>query len=356
MKTFGHKAILVCVVVLCGIMGTSGCIQEPLLPDRKTETPFSSYEPEDWNIIIHEQASSVLMTKLQLELFELGKQKGLGFYRQLPCNQNVINEELGLEYSENPAQPKIYNPVSHKIWQAPLQDEKICNLYAQTKAMEDERDPFWMKRSKSDCEKYLQLWKQIYERRSEVLALASEEYLTPAQKRKNSELQIMFLTSDFPVCEVDVFTILELSDEQVEKLEMFRKKMEPEVEAYLEESSRLWLLHHQLEHQDIRKANVKTLEEFCAITGLKQYQLRHNQIDYRTLRQKGREINYKMRQGISEILSDFQRKKMDALIANPPDYIQKCIREINVFYSTEATDGINALYTLEVIKEGSSTN
>lgn len=342
---FGYKMMIANVLLFVSLgilMGMSGCTQEAPLPERKTGTPFPDYEPEDWNVILHEMESKVLTEKLRLELFELGRQKGLGFYRQLPCNQQAIDEELGLECNENPVHPEIHNPVAQKIWQAQFHDEKILDLYTQTTAMEDARDPFWMKRSAPDCEKYLQLWRQIYERRSEVLALAAEKYLTSEQKKRSGEIQMMFLASDYPVFEVEPFQSLGLSGEQMEKLKTFRKEMEPEVEAYLEESSRLLLLQYQLEFRDIKKANVKTQEEYCAMTDLKHYQARHNQIDYRALREKGREINRKMRQGVSEVLTDAQRQAMDALIANPPDSIKKCIREIDVFYSTEATERTNA--------------
>ena len=350
---FRYNAIIVCVLsaVLFGIlMGISGCTQEAPLPERKTGTPFPDYEPEDWNVILHELESKVLTEKLRLEL-SAPRQKWLGFYRLLPCNQDAIEEELGLACNDNPVHPEIHNPVAHIIHEAPLHDEKILDLYAQSEAMEDARDPFWMNRSASDCEKYLQLWKQIYERRSVVLALAAEEYLTPAQKKRSGEIQMMFLTSDYPVFEAEAFQSLGLSGEQMEKLNTFRKKMEPEVKAYLDELSRLTLLSYQLEFRDMKKANVKSQEEFCAIAGLKHYQARNNQIDYRALREMGREINRKMRQGVSEILTDAQRQTMDALITNPPDYVQKCIREIEVFYSTEATDGTDALYTSEIKRD-----
>lgn len=343
MKFQYKNALIFAVLIVMGVfMVISGC--KPKLPERKSGTPFPIYEDEDWNTVMYEYESPVLMEKLGLEYWGLADQRGIGFYRQLPCDRQAIDEALGLNITDRPTDPEIHNPVSYEIWHAPLQDKTILDLYAQTVAMEDDHDPFWMNRNASDCEKYLQLWKKIYERRAEVMAAAAEEYLTPAQKKKSGEIQIMFLASDYPVYEVEAFQSLGLSAEQMDKLKVFRQSIEPEVEAYLKEKIRLILLEEQMPFRDSKQAKVKTQKEFEALVGLKNYRVNHNQIDYRDLREKARAINLKMKQGVSEVLTESQRQRMEELIANPPEEIQKSIQEVHAYYSTKATDGENVLF------------
>lgn len=315
MKQF-KRCFLTVVLLVSLCTGFAAGQQEGPFPNRR--------DMGRWRITMQEMGSPVLIEKMRLDYLEIVRQKGLQFYRCMPADVSYsINLELG-------AIPM--RRLGEKLKKCHHHDSKILELFSQTVKMESLQDPFWANRNSSDAEEYLKLWQQIYERRTELWDSLVNENFTPEQKKRHGEIQMMFLSTSYPVCEIEAFYSLDLSKRQKLALERLRQCLEPNVNAYREEFARLYIEHAQKSMILLQKANVKSDADFERFV----YQLdpKDLRVDYTTLCGLGQEVNQKMLDGVSQILTRTQRKKMEKFIQEPPERIQKLIEEIEKAYAS----------------------
>lgn len=213
---------------------------------------------------------------------------------------------------------------SHPEWAA---------IEAEGKKYRESGDPFMENADEEAKRKMVALQEKAVSIMMGAMEKETQKSLTDEQKRKAQEFQLASM-SEFPIVTPDMFKALDLSGDQLKKMNTIREDLKPGFEKVMDDlidaqikSSAL--VFERLEREDIPIEDHKQLME-----AIKTMTEKVKEDDPRYLRilgeamDKGQAFTTQLKFKMFDVLTDEQLARLEEIVNNPPEYVQKFLEKL----------------------------